>query len=408
MAVTLHDDWNVAQRPHSPSHDTFTAVSPDPSTSVRRHSQNRLAELTPLWRSLAAAESVQPFVSPDWIMAYLHLFEPGAQIEFWAGHNENGLTAALPLVREHAQMAGVPVRRLRAPGRPSMPERFDVLSTDPRAAEAIWSEMRNSRSWDVIELVDLPEDGPGWKMVQLAREQGFPVGHRVSRQTPYLSIPAGTTSIDQILGATTAKFRANLRRRMRNLRAIGDVQLRRTTTFDETAMLRFLELEHSSWKGLNGTSILSDAQTTAYYMELARSAAEMNQLTIYALECDGEPIAMHFGVSVRGHYSVPKLACSDQHLAFAPGHLLMHEVLGDLVARGFSEFDFLGDDMPWKMEWTTQLRTHHRAHIFNKTVAGRAASVVRYKLAPLARTLRRGSAPDMGKHNHLSAPGAGK
>ena len=73
---------------------------------------------------------------------------------------------------------------------------------------------------------------------------------------------------------TGSKFRANLRRRMRNLEKIGPVELKRYADFDSAVFEQFLELEHSGWKGRNGTSILSDPQSVAYFRAFALAAPE--------------------------------------------------------------------------------------------------------------------------------------
>jgi CelD/BcsL family acetyltransferase involved in cellulose biosynthesis len=191
------------------------------------------------------------------------------------------------------------------------------------------------------------------------------------------------------IAATGAKFRANLRRRKRNLEKIGPVELKRYADFDPAVFEQFLELEHGGWKGRNGTSILSDPKSVAYFRALALAAARHGYLAIYALECDGEPIAMHFGLTHGRRYMVPKLAFSELHHEYAPGHLLVQDVIRDCAARGFTEFDFLGNAMPWKMEWTDQIREYHRVHIFNRTTAGYLAWRSRYSLLTRAQEIRR-------------------
>jgi CelD/BcsL family acetyltransferase involved in cellulose biosynthesis len=241
----------------------------------------------------------------------------------------------------------------------------------------------------VIELVDLPETGAGWRLMQLAEQAGYPVGSRISRRSPFVSIPAGETDPVAALPVPTSKFRANLRRRMRNLEKIGPVELTRSTEFSAERFDQFLELEHGGWKGRNGTSIHSDPQDVGYYRALAQGAARNGNLAMYALECDGEPIAMHFGITDGRRYLVPKLTFSELHHEYAPGHLLIQEVIRDCAARGFTEFDFMGDVMPWKQEWTDQVRIYHRVHIFNRTVAGHIAQRSRYTAVPRVQSLRR-------------------
>lgn len=344
------------------------------------------------WAELATSAASTPFCRPEWTLAYLDAFEPNAHLFRFDAYRQRTLIGTLPLLGEYRWFYGVPVRSLRAPGFPKAPDRFDIVCAEadaPAVSTALWKSFQERRDWDVIELVDLPEDGPGWRLMQQAEAAGYLVGRRVSRRTPYISIPADAPDLDMVLAGTSAKFRANLRRRMRNLAKIGPVEVTRTTAFDDGLFSRFLELEHSGWKGRNRTSILSDSRAVRYYRALAQSAAANGYLAMYSLECAGEPLAMHFGLALFGHYLVSKLAFAEHRHEYAPGHLLVGEVVRDCHARGLTEFDFLGDEKPWKMEWTKHVRVQHRVHIFNDTVAGHLAYRARYTLLSGARALSR-------------------
>ena len=344
------------------------------------------------WSQLAMIAGCAPFLRPEWIFPYLQTFEPRATLEIIAVHRHGEPIGVLPLIRERSWFYGVPVRLLRGPVQRSAPDPFDIACAAADAdavAGAVWQTLRARRDWDAIELVDLPETGAGWRLMQLAEAAGYRIGRRVSRCSPYISLPAGNPDPVATLPVPTSKFRANLRRRMRNLEKIGPVDLKRYPDFDSAAFEQFLELEHSGWKGRNGTSILSDSRSVAYYRSLAKAAAQNGYLAMYALECDGEPIAMHLGLTHGRRYMVPKLTYSELHHEYAPGHLLVQAVIQDCAARGFTEFDFLGNAMTWKMEWTDQIRGYHRVHIFNRTVGGSLAYRSRYSLLTRAQAIRR-------------------
>ena len=93
------------------------------------------------------------------------------------------------------------------------------------------------------------------------------------------------------------------------------------------------------------------------------------------------------GLTVGNRYLVPKLTYDETRHEFAPGHLLVQEVLRDCVARGLSEFDFLGVAAPWKMEWAPAVRTFHHSYVFARGMTGRSAHTVRFRLLPAGRRL---------------------
>ena len=369
------------------------AVNPGTTVaSVRNESVTVAKQSAQPWSDLAGGSCIPPYLRPEWTFAYLDAYEPDAELTMVTVRRHGDLIGILPLIRERSWFFGVSVRLLRDPVQRYAPDPFDIACAPADAdavAACVWDALRTRRDWDVIELVDLPETGAAWRLMQLAEQAGYPVGRRVSRYSPYVPISSDDSDPIAALPIPTSKFRANLRRRMRNLEKIGPVQLKRWTEYSAERFDQFLELEHNGWKGRNGTSIRSGSRDVGYYRALAQGAGRNGYLSMYALECDGEPVAVHFGITDGRRYLVPKLTFSELHHEYAPGHLLIQEVIRDCAARGITEFDFMGDVMPWKLEWTDQLRTYHRVHIFNRTVAGRLAFRSRYTILPRAQSLRR-------------------
>jgi len=335
------------------------------------------------WASLTRDHGTLPCVRPDWVAAYTDHFARKAELQVFEAKTATGLIGALPLIRERAKLCGVPVRRLRPACSLVSPDRTDIAcvpGTETAAAGAIWSAIKAQSNWDVIELVDLPDWGPGAHLVELAAGEGYHTGSRLSRRTPYLLLDK---PID-VIGDTNTEFRARVRQRLRKVRALGKLELRRYETIDSDAWLQFLQMEDSGWKGSGGTSILSTPAETAYFSQIARCAEVEGNLAIYSLELDGRPIAMHFGVHIGDYYSVPKAAYDESMREYGPGHLLIWFLLQDLQERGTREFDFLGNAMDWKTRWTKQMHIHNRVHIFNHTAAGLAAARLRYSILPPA------------------------
>jgi CelD/BcsL family acetyltransferase involved in cellulose biosynthesis len=207
-------------------------------------------------------------------------------------------------------------------------------------------------------------------------------------RTPYIPL-AGVTDVEVLLKGRDAKFRANLRRRMRKLRERGELRLRRHEEADASVLQRFYELEQAGWKGRAGTAIACDPSTRRFYDEAARWASEQGCLAVYALELEGTPIAMQWGLEQNGRYFLPKPAYDPTYASHSPGQILMHEVLADLCRRGVAEFDFLGPWMDWKADWTSQVRVHNWCYVFGKGALGRLSYLAKFGLRSRLDTLRR-------------------
>ena len=294
------------------------------------------------------------------------------------------LRGVLPLVEERVRLGGVPVLRLRGAANVHSC-RFDLVHGRGDAGAtgaAAWRALRAER-WDALELRDVPLGGAALGFVEAARADGYPAGFRESMRTPYVPLAAGTRP------AVDAKFRGNLRRRRRKLEAKGHVAWRRSGEAEAPLLSAFLALERAGWKGRTGTAIALDERTRAFYGRLAAEAAGRGALALHALELDGTPVAVHFGLEHRGRYFLPKPAYDETHRECSPGQLLVEEVLRDAAARGLHEFDFLGPWMDWKGEWTRHVRPHGFVHVYGKGPAGRLLHAVKFGIAPAARRLRR-------------------
>ena len=175
---------------------------------------------------------------------------------------------------------------------------------------------------------------------------------------------------------------------MRHLEKLGPVRLVRLDEADPVWLDRFFQMEAAGWKGKQGTAIACSPQSRAMHEAFAREAARFGYLTLYSLECAGEPVAMHFGLTMHGRYMVPKLTFDETKAEYSPGHLLLQEILRDCVDRGLVEVDFLGNTDDWKERWGKDIRIYHHTYIFGSGMAARAAHAWRFRLLPAGRRLR--------------------
>jgi CelD/BcsL family acetyltransferase involved in cellulose biosynthesis len=75
-----------------------------------------------------------------------------------------------------------------------------------------------------------------------------------------------------------------------------------------------------------------------------------------------------------------KTSFDDQFKAFSPGTHLVDLSVEQAFRAGAREFDFLGDRMRHKLEWTDQVRSHQTLYIYhsNSIKARLAATIKRF------------------------------
>lgn len=345
--------------------------------------------LAPAWRQLCAEGPCdEPFYRPEWIAAWYDAFGAGARLRLVAVRSGDRLRAVLPLVEGWSRLRGIPVRMLRGAANVHSC-RFDVVHGTGDAEEAgraLWRELQRAGGFEVLEIPDVPEGGLAERMLAWAREDGHPTGRWESMRTPFVSLPGRGGSFEEMLERrTTAKFRANLRRRRRKLEEKGALRFERIERADPAVLRAFYDLERSGWKGEKGTAIGCDLATRSFYDRVAAWADGQRCLSLYALRLGDRPVAMHFGLTWGGRYFLPKPAFDESHRECSPGQLLVHEVLRDCVERGLREFDFLGPWMEWKGDWTEEVRPHGWCYVFRRGPIGVALHAAKFRIAAWVR-----------------------
>jgi CelD/BcsL family acetyltransferase involved in cellulose biosynthesis len=342
------------------------------------------------WRSLCSdAVDDQPFYQPEWIGAHIRAFTPKAKLVLVTVVADGRLSLILPLLEERAWFCGIPVRRLRAPVN-GHSCRFDALRRrgpmGESAVNAAWEILSKTPGWDVLEFEGIPTDGTISALARVADADGYLTGLIPMSPNPYVSIPSGSTalngvSIDDL--PINKKLRSQLRGIRRDLASKGGLRLRQVSYADREALRRFYDLESAGWKGNSKTAIASSAQSLQFYNEIAEAAEKLGGLSIYMLESGDELLAAHFGLSYGGRYFSPKVAYDERYGKYAPGHLIVEEILRDCAERGIREYDITGQNEPWKRKWTDQTRGQCVQYIFNSRFRDRLAHWLRFRVRPV-------------------------
>lgn len=341
--------------------------------------------LEPEWNALVAATCDELFYRHELIRVWIDNFAPRARLRILTARDGAGaLSAVLPLMEERTTLYGVPVKQLVSTANPHSC-RFDLVAKDGEAAgQAFFEHLRADRSWDLLRIIDVPEGGNAWHLYEAAKRAGLPCGTWESLQSPYVPLPA---KHEELLGRLESKFKANVRRRRKKLEEKGKVTVERIDGGLELEgwLEQGYALEQSGWKGRRGTAIAQDKATRGFYSELARTAAQLGKLSLYFLHSGGRPVAFHYGLTHAGRYLLLKPGYDEGLKECSPGQLLMDEVLKDCIARGLTEFDFLGPNMVWKQDWTDQVRVHTWLFMFGDSALGRALCAAKFKWLPAAK-----------------------
>lgn len=337
------------------------------------------------WDALVERTRNEIFYRHCFIRIWVDNFAPETRLRVLTARDPEGrLVAALPLMEERTRMYGVPLVQLSSTANPHSC-RFDLIAEDAKvASEAFLSHLAADPGWDVLRIIDVPEGGVAFSLLDEANRRGFPTGTWASLSSPYIPMEK---SYEALAAKLQSKFKANVRRRRKKLEERGKVTVEKVTGGPDLAarLEEGFALEASGWKGQNGTAMAQDKATRGFYSELARDGAYHGYLSLYFLRLDGRAVAFQYGLKFGGRYLLLKPGYDEALKECSPGQLLMDEVLRDLSASGIEEFDFLGPDMVWKRDWTDRVRAHTWMFIFRASAKGRALCKAKFEWLPVAK-----------------------
>ncbi len=347
-------------------------------------------ELADEWRRLCdEGPSDQPFYRPEWIRTCFNLFAPEQKFTVITARIDGQLKAVLPLLEGWSLFCGLPARKLQGVAH-GLISRFDLVrAAGPEgdaAVQGVWDFLKGLPSWDVIELPQVARGAAAEELAVLAQADGFPAACWESKRSPYYPIERPATGHDPQLLPRSTSLQRNLRQMLRKVSSQGAMVLHRIDRADPEFLERFYELERAGWKGHRGTAIALKERQREFYDEIARQAERFGYLSLYFYEWNGRIVAGHFGLTYRGRYFMCKVAYDEGVGQYAPGHLLVSAVLRDCAERGVTEYDMMGDDEPWKMRWTSNIRPHY-FHYILRGPWGRILRAAKFHMKPAVKKI---------------------
>jgi CelD/BcsL family acetyltransferase involved in cellulose biosynthesis len=356
---------------------TVTGSSGTAAEIAIEHEPDRIADE---WDELAGRARAVPFVRPGWIAAWWDEFGDGA-LEILTLRRGGRLAGVLPLCGDQTS--------LRSPTNDQTPE-FGFVAEDAAAADELAAAALDSAGRRLtLSFVD----ASGWELAALrdrAEARGYRVLARPVVRPPYLVVEGDWEAFENRLAGRLLR---DLRRRRRRLEDEGVLtfEVSDGTTGLEDLLEDGFRVETSGWKAAQQTAIVSRPETRRFFTEVARWAAGRGWLRLAFLRLDGRALAFQFGLEEGGAYYFLKGGYETEFHRFAPGKLLVQEMLERAFSSDLERFEFLGQPESWKLEWTDDVRVLVVVDAFAPSLPGRAdwaAHSLRNSLAPLARRVR--------------------
>ena len=297
--------------------------------------------LAEAWDDLADRAGALPWLRPGWFAAYARAFARG-ELEIFVVRRDGRMAAVAPFERRLGEL-----RALSNWHTPS----FSILGEDSSARAELGRALAAHGPRRIVLMFCPPEDPTLNDVATIARANRHRTIVRTLERSPFVRVEGDW---ETYLRSRGPKLAQDIRRRRRRLEEHGEVTIEVAETAER--LDEGVAVEAAGWKGQTGTAIATDPPARRFYEEIARWGAERGWLRFAFLRLDGRALAFDFALEDHGYHALLKTGYDEAWQKQSPGKLLREAMIRRAFENGFHTYDFLGDEMPWKMEWTDTIR----------------------------------------------------
>lgn len=353
---------------------------------------DELAGLADEWNRLAVDV---PFQSCDWLETWWRIYGDSADrgdrtaelLTAAVRDNAGRLVGLAPWYLETSSWHGRVLRLLGTYGVCS--DYLGLLAEPGRVVEvagilAEWLTEQPNVQWDLIELDSVdPDNEVACHLAAQMKSRGSLINLRPGPNCWRIALP---TDWETYLANLSPSHRKQVRRQRRRMFETGRAILHSVERDDElpAALELLVDLHQRRQVSLGNQGCFASVPFVAFHREVARRFLQRGRLRLHWLELDGRPLAAEYGLagtnvicSYQGGFDP---AATDE----SPGHLATLATIKLAIEQGFTAFDLLRGDEPYKAHWRAIARPSVRLRI----VAAHASARIRYGVWVAATTLK--------------------
>ena len=301
------------------------------------------------WNDLARRGKATIFQSWEWCWSWWQQYAKGRRLFILCIRDGNALVGLAPMFL--SSYFGLPFRVARFLGTGCSD--YGGLLIDAEMAEeviaAIFDFLAKDRSWDALDLQQLPPNASELKALTL-RPPAAPSILLPQEECLALDLPS---TFEDYLKAISKKFRWNIGYYRRRLKREGEVNFYRTSRLEEVAndMEDFFHLHRKRFLSKKKLGRFLSRRFARFHLDLARELLLSEKLGLYFLEVNGVRIAALYGFEFAGAFYYYLAGSDPEWGRFSASTVLLSMVIEDCINRGLLRFDFLRGSEPYKLKW---------------------------------------------------------
>jgi CelD/BcsL family acetyltransferase involved in cellulose biosynthesis len=361
-----------------------------------------LAHVTPAfeqqWLGLVQAAGADLSLTREWFASTVNARGAEQRAHVFAVFDGEQLSGVVPYVERRDSFLSIGLRAWESPGSYLVAYHPEVVAVADTAAVLTAMVRECGSNNDVLVLPNVPvESRTAAAARAVTQAEGLRMLSVPGHSSPYLSI---TGSWANFVAGKDKKFRYKIRNVRKELEAAGRVSDEWFTGPDRLELFaaQMLEIEAHSWKAAAGMAVSGSDMEQAYYRQLLPFLANRNALRANVLYLDARPIAYSLCYESHGAFRQLKTSFDERCSELSAGSAVLQEAITKAFDSGAREFDFLGDAMLHKNQWSTGVRHHETLYIFLRSWRGRVVGQARALLMRLRRPAPAVASSSKGNH----------
>jgi CelD/BcsL family acetyltransferase involved in cellulose biosynthesis len=329
------------------------------------------------WEALRlSSETSSCFLSHDWVRCCWEELKPYNAMRVFVVRNGGRTVLIAPCMLSRLSEKRFPVTSLTFITHPETQVADMLILQESQGCQAVTALLHyllteRAKEWSLLLFDKFPSDS---LTVHYLRES---LGEARVRWHSAISHESLIISLDQdwqeYLAEKSPRFRKTLRNVGNRMAKCGRAKVR---TYEgkraaEEAIEKLFAVSDASWKVADGIAITSSTQRMRFFKELMDGAVTAERVRIVILEMDGKPIASETQIIDGGIVYALRSDYDDRYADSSPGSFLQVEILKELFASPYTEYNFGVGLNPYKSRWTEQRHQLLRFRIYNQTLRGR-------------------------------------
>lgn len=331
-----------------------------------------LGRLAPDWRELIASmHRPEPMLAPEWVLTWWDHYHDKRSLAVGVFRDGARVVGLAPLCRRtHRYRPGLPFRRLEVMGASggeadgACGEYLAPLAAKGREVDVARSfaaalDQNVFGAWDELVIEHMDGRGPMTAALASALRVRHTVGCVPAMRAHYLPLPANW---EAFLESVHGKRRNWFRRTWKDFVAWageGGYTLERARSKEgvREGMQILAELHGARWQESGHPGAFASPRFSAFHSAYAEKLLAADQLDLLWLTVGGAPVAAIYSFVSGGKvyfYQSGRQVGTPPNIRL--GIVMFMLAIQDAMARGLSEFDFLGGDSTYKPYFTASTR----------------------------------------------------